>query len=430
MSIQDLTPKQRKRLQNKKMNEQQRLAKLERQSSNQQRHQSQNAGSGLSKGQRRRRNAKSRGEVLPKGLPVLPRGLPVHDTMNYAASSNGSNGKFFPSGHTSKAARTFDFFEDEYLFDIEGSDGFQCQRLPINPGQVDTFPWLSTIAKQFEKWTFSYLEFYYKPTVSGFATAGTTGKVMLSCDFDASDPTPTTKQQVEDSFPHDDCMPYEQCGLRLPQNELTGLDRKFVRPGAVPPNSDIKMYDGGAFFISTQGNSGIGAKIGELRVRYHVWLSVPVLESLQTAPPITQTSSFTGSASDIPEGTNKNLTSMVTHGNPLGISVVDNNQLVFPVGNFIVNVRWQVSAEGAGNIILDWSSGSDVSALDYTNFQAFCSETLGTATAQGVSTVTMSDTFILVATPGLAWIPYFNVQTQLNNALATLSCEVIVQSLA
>jgi len=169
--------------------------------------------------------------------------------------------------------------EDEYIQDINGSVAFATTQFPINPGQSTTFPWGFKIAGLYEKYEFQYLEFYYRREVSEFATNGQAGKVMLSVDFDASDGAPTTKQQVLDTEPHVDGMPCtEKISLVVDCRQLRHSDGCYVRPGLQPANTDIKTYDAGNFFISTYGNTNTSA-IGELRVRYKVLVSVPVLES-------------------------------------------------------------------------------------------------------------------------------------------------------
>jgi len=168
--------------------------------------------------------------------------------------------------------------EDEFITDIQGSADFTTSRFPINPGQSATFPWGNNIAKLYERYEFQFLEFYYRREVSEFSTSGQSGKVILSCDYDASDPSPTSKQVVLDTEPHSDGMPcMEQIVLRLDCKQLRGLDSKFVRPGPQPAGTDIKTYDGGNFYISTQGTPDTNI-IGELHVRYRVKCFVPVLE--------------------------------------------------------------------------------------------------------------------------------------------------------
>jgi hypothetical protein len=106
-----------------------------------------------------------------------------------------------------------------------GNTAFAC-----NPGQASTFPWLAGEATQWEKYRFEYLEFYYEHDVSSFATAGTTGKVIMSFDYDAADSPPTTKQQMLDTQPHADGMPNEDFGMSMDPPDLDGrTDLHYVR---------------------------------------------------------------------------------------------------------------------------------------------------------------------------------------------------------
>jgi len=166
--------------------------------------------------------------------------------------------------------------EDEYIGEVNGSVNFTGTVYPVNIGQAATFPWGSKIASLFEKYKFLMLEFYYKREVSEFATNGQTGKVMLSFDYDASDAFPTNKQQVMDTIPHVDSMPCaENIFLRI---DCSKFDWLYVRPGLQATNTDIKTYDCGQFFQTTQGCAS-SALIGELHVRYRCLVQTPILDN-------------------------------------------------------------------------------------------------------------------------------------------------------
>jgi len=171
---------------------------------------------------------------------------------------------------------------DEYIAEVTvaSEPAFNNVVYSVNPGQANTFPWLSRIAQNFEKYRFEYLEFYYKREVSEYATAGQSGKVIFSFDTDASDPAPTTKQQMEDTDPHVDALPSENMTLVVPTNMLHGsTDALYVRSGALPANTDIKTYDVGNLNVATTGITS-NVAVGELHVRYVCVLSVPVLEGV------------------------------------------------------------------------------------------------------------------------------------------------------
>jgi hypothetical protein len=58
---------------------------------------------------------------------------------------------------------------------------------------------------------------------------------------------------------------------------------KYVRTGGVPGGEDIKTYDDGVFYVSTDGNTNTNV-VGEVRVRGRVWFRKRVFESTTTAP--------------------------------------------------------------------------------------------------------------------------------------------------
>jgi len=246
---------------------------------------------------------------------------------------------FFPSGASARGRRSRVEVEDEYIVDVAGSTTFTSTQFPLNPGQSGTFPWLSQEAKLFEKYRILGLEFYYRPQVSAFATNGQSGKVMLSFDYDASDAAPATKQQVEDTHPHADGMPYESVLLSIDPKESVKQDSYFVRAGGLPGGSDIKTYDFGTLSVSTIGCNST-ANIGELRVRYAIALHDPVLENTINAPlnlRVSQFQSAIGSESAGASTVAKTmaLATVTTNGlqatNTAGV-------ITLPVGNYIVNM--------------------------------------------------------------------------------------------
>jgi len=213
--------------------------------------------------------------------------------------------------------------------------------LPINPGQATTFPWLSTIAKQYEKYRFKSLRFIYKPEVTQFnPTSSAVGKVMMNADYDASDAPPASKQQVEDTKPHCDCMPYQELSLVLSPFEMhTNSDAKYVRPAGLPGGTDIKTYDAGNVYVSNQGQTGNGVNLGELHVEYIVELSVPILESTNKAPLNYQVTSFQDTAAALTTSTPYQpllaAAASATVVNVNGLGVVNTaGSIVPPPGNY------------------------------------------------------------------------------------------------
>lgn len=267
---------------------------------------------------------------------------------------SGASGKGATSFGSGSRARSIVLKNEEFVapVSVQNQPNFHATRYPINPGQF-TFPWLLKQAQQWERYEFLHLEFFYKREVSEYAPAGQQGKVIMSCDFNAADGPPTSKQEMEDSFPHRDGMPCENMGLSIPRSQLkTGSTLgKFVRKNVLPGNADIKTYDVGNLYIATQGIP-VNGEIGELRVKYIVRLSVPVLENDGYAPANNQVELW---ASDSNESFANGLSNTLRfHGNKIpGLNITNT------LGTFAIPV---------GNYLLDWSfvyaAATDLTSVD------------------------------------------------------------------
>jgi len=177
--------------------------------------------------------------------------------------------------------------EDEFIANVIGSTtttSFNISNtIQVNPGLAASFPWLAGEASRYNEHEWEYLEYYFKRTNSEYLA--TAGKVLLYFDPDASDVAPTTKQQIEDSVYHNDGMPCDPI-IRLPIdcNRVRRNLSRYVRTGPNPANTDIKTYDAGVLYCAVDSNNSAinGAVIGELRVRYRVKFTVPVLTQSDT----------------------------------------------------------------------------------------------------------------------------------------------------
>jgi len=231
--------------------------------------------------------------------------------------------------------------EDEYIGEVTGqaTANFATTTYPINIGQAGTFPWASGVVKNnFEKYKFTYLEFYFKREVSEFATAGTTGKIMLSVDFDAADGPPTTKQQVEDTDPHSDGMPSENIRLIVSPKYLNKMnDGHYIRPAGLPGGADIKTYDVGNLFVSTQGLTSPSTSIGELHVRYKCEVYIPVLEASVGPPMNNQVAAFQSTSSQaLVSGVAQSIFPATQITNGLAVANVTGT-FTLPTGNYLVS---------------------------------------------------------------------------------------------
>lgn len=261
--------------------------------------------------------------------------------------------------------------ESEYIGEVtSNSTTFSLlTSYPINPGQVSTFPWLSTIAKNYEKYEFLSLQWIYKPEVSQYAQNGQTGKILMCVDYDASDPPPQNKMQMEDIVPHSDAMPYQQLKLNCRPKEMhQNSDAKFIRSANLPGQSDIKTYDAGNLFIGTSGIATNTGVLGELHVKYIVKLSIPVVAS-QGIP-------INNSVSQFEDSAGQSMTSSVQIQSTLPIT--DSNGLA------ITNTVGALTAS-PGNYMVFWTANSICSGANNTVFVGILQAGITTISRQETS---------------------------------------------
>lgn len=189
----------------------------------------------------------------------------------------------------------------EYIQDITAGSGspsaFSVNSFSVNPAQSATFPWLASIASRFESYVFEKLEFCYETE----APSSLGGSMVISLDYDASDSAPASKQQALAYRNATRSAPWTECRNVSAREDLAKQKTFFCRPGAVPANSDIKLYDVANAFVCTQNVTTASAVCGELYVDYRVRLMTPVYEP---SPPSNYGLSSAGLSSAVPTGTN------------------------------------------------------------------------------------------------------------------------------
>jgi hypothetical protein len=159
----------------------------------------------------------------------------------------------------------------ELIGSITGTSAFTVAlTLPLNPGMVSTFPWLSNEAAGWEKYKFNSLRFcYYTRTGSNVP-----GSLMLSPDYDAADAAPTSEVFASAYEDTEEDAPWKDICCVLKQSELMGdMKERYLRQGALAANQDIKMYDSGNMFVCTV--DGTAVNWGKLWVEYDVTLITP-----------------------------------------------------------------------------------------------------------------------------------------------------------
>lgn len=165
----------------------------------------------------------------------------------------------------------------EYVGEVNATNAFTAVQYPLNPGLRTSFPWLSQIAVNFDQYRWRGLIWGFRSTSSDavLSTNSSTslGSVNLATDYDASDAPFTNKREMLNTMFANSTKP--SCNLVHPiecKTSQSPMRLQYVRGGAAPTNTDIKMYDLGNFYVATEGmqNITLAQSVGELWVTYEV----------------------------------------------------------------------------------------------------------------------------------------------------------------
>jgi len=244
----------------------------------------------------------------------------------------------------------------EYLGDITGSVAFSDRAYSINPGLETSFPWLSNVAYGFQQYRFHGLLYEFVSTSANALNSVNTalGTVVMSTQYNATLPNFLNKAEMEQYEFSCSTPPSKSLIHPVECNpEETPLDHLYVRAGAPPANSDLRMYDLGIFQLATVGMQA-AANIGELWVTYDVEFFKPRIQPGGAYPgqftridngPYTASPDVLGSIQTNPKGT-------------LGVTISNTNggwdTIFFPSsitsGRYFVYVTWTGSVAAGLNI--------------------------------------------------------------------------------
>lgn len=163
----------------------------------------------------------------------------------------------------------------EYVSDIYGTSAFTNRSYDINPSNVDLFPWLSSLAHNYQQYKLHGFIVEFKPLITDFVTSGAPGVIIMATNYDVNDPPYASKQAMENSEFAVSVKP--TCSLIHGVEcdpAQTNVPIKYVR--SPTSNLDNPLYDWGKLQIATQGNPA-GQLIGELWVSYLVEFYKPTL---------------------------------------------------------------------------------------------------------------------------------------------------------
>lgn len=266
---------------------------------------------------------------------------------NSLVSSLRSNGQI-PSMHRNSQSVTVR--HKEYITDIFSGTAFTLTNTyALNPGLSTTFPWLSTIAQNYQEYTFKGVVFEFVSTSGDVVASSNTalGSVMFATQYRATAANFTSKVQMLNEYFSSDGKPSESFCHPVECNPRENpYNVQYVRGGPVPAGEDAKTYDLGILNIACEGMQAANVDIGELWVSYEVELRKPVASGA-----INAYAGFARYYGTSGINTTNPFSSAVKLGvDTLGVAVTS-TKLTFPAG-------------GIGNYMVVLAYGGAASAID------------------------------------------------------------------
>ena len=141
----------------------------------------------------------------------------------------------------------------------------------VNPGNVGAFPWLSTIACNFDKYRILQLHYTF---VSNQPTT-TAGRVGLGFDYDSTDVLPGDRPEFYTLTHHMETPPWQSSRFVVPVENTV----KFVNSHTA---TDSKLIDAGQLVVMSDQIATSTANLGDVIVEYVVELIEPQQAIMQT----------------------------------------------------------------------------------------------------------------------------------------------------
>lgn len=162
----------------------------------------------------------------------------------------------------------------EYLGDIITSSvagAFSASTFSLNPGIMQSFPWLASVAQNYDQWIPNGIVFEFRSTCTDYSATNTQGAVMMATEYDPIDNAFGSKQEMmncaysNEGKITDRVVHGVECDPRQTPKQIY-----YVRQGNIPSGADIREYDLGKFVIATQGCPVASANLGSLYVYYDI----------------------------------------------------------------------------------------------------------------------------------------------------------------
>lgn len=381
------------------------------------------------------------GRVIGSGLSAIT-GYGDYEvsmnTLNRVSTSVDMVPAFVRNDHSVRVTHR-EFVRD--LVVPDGPSGFVNATERINPTNSLLFPWLASMARQYQQYRIHGMIVEYKSMSSDYAASGPLGTVCIATNYNVLDKPYASKIALENSEFAVSCKPSMSLVHALECDpKVTGRDILYVRDlyAQSTDTSDARLYDAGLLQIATAGLPGTpGSTMGEIWVSYDIEFYKPVLPvgvSTPTIPGFALTSQRDGSQSaengaitaiGINQGTSALVNDEVRNiYKSNGASPTLSGDAGLYGTAFTINATGQVQFLRNGLYQFRWALyGSPTSTNNRVSVTSFVPSNTTAVFAESGSSGTIS------TTTNVNVIPHFSSTSGTNVQLAVADCTVVIQGM-
>jgi len=258
---------------------------------------------------------------------------------------------------------------------------FKIETFAVNPAQSNTFPWLASIAQNFEEWVPEGIVFEFQSTSSDAIASSTNlalGSLMMCSQYDPTNEEFVNSQQLLNYDWAQSCKVSETSLHFLECDPAQNpIGRFYTRTGAELAEG-LRFTDLANFSIATEGLQGTNVQIGRLWVSYQIRLGKPKLGSVAPAAGgWFKYNCDTGISATQPAGTIASATYDAENNLPLVIAdSVNDATISFPASandrSFMITLAWtgastanitkpSVTCDANSHIIQHWDDDQTAS---------------------------------------------------------------------
>lgn len=146
----------------------------------------------------------------------------------------------------------------------DGTSGAAGGVYKLNPGNAVLFPWLQTMASNFEQYKFDSVRLQYVPLCNTL----TTGRVALYYDKDSQDEQPADRVELANMAHLTETSPWAEASLSIPTDAI----KRFTTDSAT---TDRKLIDLGQVGVATYGGPPSDVASGDVFIHYTVTFFTP-----------------------------------------------------------------------------------------------------------------------------------------------------------